>query len=155
MTNTNQVPAETQKLDNWFGDFISQIKVDHLLMTNEIAPPATKKFYDAIINGDEGSVVSQMRNTSSSYFIKKILVEYVKELTDNGHLPLRLAFGLSDSKLLVWSEIEDDNEDMENALLIAEAKVNGAYQKNGFYISSTIIEKSDNLSVPAHYQIVK
>ena len=63
--------------------------------------------------------------------------------------------GLSNSKLLVWSEIEDNDEDMEDALLIAEAKVNGKYQKDGFYINSTIVEKSDNLSIPNHYQILE
>ena len=59
---------------------------------------------------------------------------------------------LSDSKILVWAVVDDNDEKTEDALIIAEAKVNGKYYEKGFYLNSTIIEKSDNLSVPPHYQ---
>lgn len=69
-------------------------------------------------------------------------------------MPLKLALGLSESKILVWSEIKDDDEETEDALLLIEAKINGKYRPFGFYVNSTIIEESDRISIPPHYQTI-
>jgi hypothetical protein len=142
------------KVDTWFGDIIDHIKVDHFLITNNAATKETKSLYDDLIHGDGANLIINMRRESTRFFITKIINDYINELKSSGKFPLKLAMGLSDSKLLVWSEIRDNDEETENALLIAEAKVNGRYYDNGFYINSTIIESSDNLSIPPHYQTI-
>lgn len=144
--------ARESNLDTWFGNLIDTIKVDHLMMVTDTAPKEKKDFYDAMMSGQEKDVFCKMREGSSMFFIKSILSEYLSELYTDNHLPLKLAMGLSDSKLLVWSEIEDDDEETEKKLLIVEAKVNGKYSNNGFFINSTIIERSDNMPIPPHYQ---
>ena len=151
--NINEAPVESN-LDSLFSQIIDQLKADHFMMCTDTATNETKEFYTALLNGDEFKIISGMRVTSSLYFIKRIVLEYLTELKLGDKLPLKLAMGLSDSKLLVWSEIEDEDDKMEDALLIAEAKVNGKYHANGFYINSTIIEKSDNIPVPNHYQTI-
>ena len=155
-----RITQNTEKLaksniDALFTQIIEHINVDHLLITTDTAPIETKEFYSALMVNNTDSILSQSREDSSMYFIKKIVVEYINELKSKGKIPLKLAMGLSNSKLLVWAEINDNDNAMEDALLIAEAKVNGKYQKDGFYINSTIVEKLDNLSIPNHYQILE
>ncbi len=150
----HNAPAESnkdEKINKWFSDFIDDIKVDHFLLTTQTASVAKQRLYDAIISGDEESVARSVRETSSKYMVKKLVYDYLQELRNYNKIPLKLAFGLSDSKILVWSEINDDDELAEDALLLAEAKINGKYHSCGFYINSTIIEKSDRLPVPPHY----
>lgn len=144
----------TLKVDKWFGDIIDHIKVDHFLISNDAATGDTKNFYDDLIHGDGSNLIINMRRDSTRFFITKIINDYINELKSSGKFPVKLAMGLSDSKLLIWSEIKDNDEETENALLIAEAKVNGKYYDNGFYINSTIIESSDNLPIPPHYQTI-
>lgn len=139
-------------LDAWFGALISELQTDRFLFKENIASEDTKNFYHTAIFGSELSMAAQVRETSSRFFITKILVDYLNEIKTFNKIPIKLALGLSDSKILVWSEINDDDEATEDALLLAEARVNNKYQANGFYINSTIIEKSDNLNIPPHYQ---
>lgn len=139
-------------LDNWFETFIGYLKADHFILTSGVASEDKRNMYKALIFNDEIELAKNTRKMSTKLFIKSLVKDYLTELSVQKNLPLKLAFGLSDSKILVWSEIEDNNEQMEDALLIAEAKVNGKYHNQGFYINSTIIEKSDNLSIPPHYQ---
>lgn len=110
--------------------------------------------YTAFIHNDDVAIASEVRSSSSKFFIRRILTEYLSILTENNNLPLKLAFGISDNKILVWSEIEDDDEQTEDAILLAEAKINAQYHSKGIFISSIVVEKSDNLPVPPHYQIV-
>lgn len=142
------------KMDTWFSDIIDHIKVDHFLMSTNAAPKDTKEFYNNLIHGDGAEVITKMRGISTKFYISKIVNDYIAELKNLGRVPVKLAMGLSDSKLLVWSEINDDDEETENALLLVEAKVNSKYFENGFYINSTIIDKSDNLPIPPHYQTI-
>lgn len=140
------------KIDAWFSDVIDHIKVDHFMISTDTAPAEKKEFYTNLIHGNTEVIMGNLRDGSSQYFIARILGDYINALKATNNLPLKLAMGLSDSKILVWAEINDDDDAMEDALLIAEAKVNGKYVKNGFFINSTIIEKSDNLPIPPHYQ---
>ena len=59
---------------------------------------------------------------------------------------------LSDASVLVWAEIADDDELMEDQLRLAQAKINAQYSQYGFYLSSTIVEESDCMPIPSHYQ---
>ncbi len=141
-------------VDEWFGNLVDSIKTDHFLMTEDIAPVEKKNLYNDLIFGNQKSVVSKMRETSTMFFITEIITEYVKEIKNQHKNPLKLALALTDSKILVWSVINDNDEETEDALLIAEAKVNGKYHQNGFYLNSTILEKSDNAEAPSHYQVI-
>jgi hypothetical protein len=86
--------------------------------------------------------------------IKSLVLDYLTRLKTLDRHPEKLALGLSDSKIMIWAEIEDDDEELEDQLLILEAKMNAIYNENGFYVNSTILEKSDRLPVPSHYQTI-
>ena len=57
--------------------------------------------------------------------------------------------------VLVWAEINDDDEQMEDKLILSEAKINAKYHLYGFDMESTIVETSDKLPVPNHYRSLK
>lgn len=154
MSNTHniQAPLEQENIDQWFSHFIDDLKTDQLLMSLDVASKEKKDFYTDMIAGDYEKLLSQLRNKSSVFYIGNIIKDYIESLSSYKTKPLKLALGLSDSKILVWAEINDGDDKTEDALLLAEATVNGKYQQNGFYLNSTIVEKSDNLDIPPHYQ---
>lgn len=154
--NTSFIPAQvsSEEMNQWFSDLIDDIKTDHFLLETDVASAQKKEFYHALINKDDAKVMTNIRKGSSQYFIKELLLAYVNEVSSSGKKPLQLALGISDSKILVWAEIEDGDEAMEDILLLSEAKVNGQYSSLGFYINSTIIEHSDRIPVPPHYQSI-
>ena len=94
------------------------------------------------------------KKTSSAFFIKNLIDSYFIELGERRARPNRVALELSNSKVLVWAEIENDDELTEDALILSAAKVNYAFSTFGFHISSTIVEVADKLNVPKHYKEV-
>jgi hypothetical protein len=151
---TSQSEVSIDVLDQWFSNMIDHLRFDHFMLQTDSATKEKKEFYSAFLLNDTNKIFSSMRSNSSQFFISSLVVDYLNELKAAGKNPLKLALGISDSKILVWSEIEDNDEEMEDLLLITEAKVNGKYHQKGFYINSTIIEKSDNLHIPPHYQTI-
>ncbi len=152
--NTKQISEQDQKRDSWFSDMVDHLKADHFMLSTNAVTDEKKQMYDTLINGDDTDLFLSSRQLSTRYFIKQILTEYVQAIAESERMPLTLAVGMSDSKLLVWSEIADNDEETENALLLAEAKVNGKHMSHGFFINSTIIEHADHLPVPPHYQTI-
>lgn len=154
--STNNVfgRQDNDYIDDWFDTLIKQIQTDHYLLKENIASDETKEFYNSFFLGSDIELNANTRKLSSIWFIRNIIIDYLDEIRLSEHLPVKLALGLSDSKILVWSEIRDDDEAGEDILLLAEAKVNSKYHPHGFYINSTIVEESDKLPIPPHYQSI-
>ena len=123
-------------------------------MKNEILEEDKKKVYDALISGDQDFMHNYARQTSSAFFITNMVEAYFKEIIQAKSKPNKIALELSNSKILVWVEIVEDDQLMEDTLILAEAKINAYFSKYGFHISSTIVEDSDSLDVPEHYKNV-
>lgn len=155
MVQTVKTPTETSNLfEGWFDEFVASIRADQIQLETFIATKEKKEFYDLMISGSQNEIMHLARNASSIQFIKNIIFEYIHELNVRQCKPTKLAFNLSDAKVLVWAEIEDNDENTEDNLLLAEAKVNADYYKFGFHISSTILENSDHYPVPSQYKPV-
>ncbi len=137
----------------WFDEFIATIRTHQLQLETNTASEGLKQVYDIAINGTDNQLAELSKMSANQHFIKKIIVDYLQEINDN--MPLKLAFDLDDSEVLVWAEIPDDNGEMEDFLLLAEASVNAKYHKFGYDLTSTIVEKRDYLSIPNHYSLVK
>lgn len=139
---------------DWFSGLISSIKIDDIMHETDTMDISKRQMYNAMISGDHDNVHSYARQSTTKYFIKNLVDRYFVELSNRKRTPKRLALDLSDSKILVWAEIENDDEETENALILSAAKVNSQFSQHGFHLSSTIVEVEDNLNVPAHYQEV-
>lgn len=146
--------SQTDNTEAWFDTMVANLRYDQTLLENKILEEDKKKVYDALISGDQDFIHNYARQTSSVFFITNMVEAYFKELIQAKSKPNKIALELSNSKILVWAEIVEDDQLMENALILAEAKINACFSKYGFHISSTIVEDSDCLVVPKHYKSV-
>ena len=153
--NKSSSELSNETMSKWFDDFISHISVDKMMMETDTAPSETKQFYIDAIMEDYHSISKSVRDQSTKYFIIKLVEYYFEQLKSFEIFPQKLAFDFSDAKILVWAQIENENDKSENALILSEARANRNYSETGFYISSTIVEECDNLEIPSHYNELK
>lgn len=149
-TATKEILFTSTQAELWFEYLIDKIKEDQTELKTGLASKEKEDFYSAFINGSQYEIIKQNRNFGMQYYISKILFEYMKEIKDRDIKPVKLAFDYSDSKVLVWAEI--DNESVEDQLILSQAKINAKFSSEGFCISTTIVEKEDGLTIPAHYK---
>jgi hypothetical protein len=154
MNQTNEFTLNTKDnslISDWFNELISTLRVDELMLTTGTAPTEKTDLYNSLMTNDFEIISMQNRKFSTQFFISVLLRDYITALNAFSINPKRIAFDLSDSKVLVWAEIKDNDEVAEDAFIMAEAKANSKYFNKGFYISSTIVEESDEIEVPLHY----
>ena len=154
LENLNAVQNQPINVEQWFDEMVANLRYDQVLLENEIIGENKKKIYDTLISGNQDGIHHLARQASSAFFISNIVANYFKELVKTESKPKKLALELSDSKILVWAEVIEDDEVMENGLILTEAKINAEFSQYGFHISSTIVEDSDGLEVPSHYKNV-
>lgn len=157
MTNSTEVTKKVDKdsIENWFGNFIHSLNVDKDSLVNGYASIDTKALYHTIIYEDPLNIIKKTREQTSELLIKKLIYEFLTELGDDRKKPISLSFDYSDSQVLIWAIIKEDDEKAEEALIIAEAKANAKNSEFGFHISSTIVEETDCVKVPPHYKEIK
>ena len=151
--SSQQLNGET--MSKWFDNFISNIFVHRIMMETDTAPSEIKQLYTDAMIEDYHSMSKTVRDQSTKYFIVKLVEYYFEQLKSFEISPQKLAFDFSDAKILVWAQISDEDDKSENALILSEARANLKYLETGFYISSTIVEESDNLEIPSHYHELK
>jgi hypothetical protein len=144
-------PTEIKK---WFDEMVSNLKVDELLLQTDVLEKHKKEVYEALISGDEYFMHNYAKKSSSAFFIKNLIDSYFIELIESNAKPNKIALELSDSKVLLWAEIANNDEPTEDALIMSAAKVNHEFSRYGFHISSTIVEVDDQLNIPTHYKEV-
>lgn len=155
MHSTQDTPVLHEQVRNWFESFIDELQIHLLTLETKTASKTRKEFYDTLIFGNELEVVALANDLAKITLVKNIVGDYLSELKDRKKFPKRLALNFSNSKVLVWAEIRNDDEATEDALILTEAKVNSKYNKYDFNVSSTIVEESDKLKIPDHYKAVR
>lgn len=154
MTSTHEkkVPEISQEqIDNWFAEFIHSIKVDKLSIETATAQKETADLYMNAITGNIREVVMTMRSVSSRYFIEQITMAFINEIIRRNVKPNKLAFSLTPSTILVWAEVKDDDQIIQDQLVLAEAKVNSEFRDAHFALDVMVVEESDKIKVPLHY----
>lgn len=144
---------EASPIEKWFDELISGLRAHQLQLETGIASSELLSIYNKLIGGNSDQVVHLSKNLSQQYFVGKIIYEYLQLLKDKK--PRKLAFDFDDSEVLVWAEIEDNDEAFEKELILIEAKINAKYHQYGYDMSTTIVEISDQLSIPNHYRVFK
>ena len=143
--------AVEQQRRAWFDNVVASLRVDELKLETGQASPEEVAFYASIQAGDADQMAEMMNTQGSQHFIKRLLTDYINQLRETRATPLELAVELSAHTILVWAEIADDAEQVEDALYVAEARVNARYAPFGFQLSTMVVEASDHAAVPAHY----
>ncbi|WP_460914577.1 hypothetical protein [Spirosoma areae] len=138
----------------WFDNFMNHLRVDRMSLETNTATTEKQSFYQRMATANAADLALTSRTQSSQYFLGRLILDYVEELKQRLVEPRQLAMDFSDASVLVWAEIDDDDEVMEDQLRLAQAKINAQYSQYGFYLSSTIVETSDCLAIPSHYQSI-
>jgi hypothetical protein len=154
-SNPNIAHSNDKKQEQWFEKLINSIKVDQLALETKTADKAKERLYNNLIEGKHLEMFSDMRKHSSQYFIEELVIEYISEINKRNVKFNELAFDLTDAKIHVWAEIDDEDESSEDGLFLAEAYANAKFLDYGTYISTTIVEKSDSIPLPSHYSSMK
>lgn len=143
--------VEQDMMNNWFNELIDNLKSDKFLLQEDFASNETKNLYKDLMNSDIEPLMRRSSDTSKMYFIERLTKDYLNEFKKSEINYKKLALDIGNSKVLTWIELADDDEDSEDKLIMAEAKINAKYYHNGFHISTTIVEERDNIDVPEHY----
>jgi Mg2+ and Co2+ transporter CorA len=144
-----QTPITDTSTNAWFDEFIATIRTHQLQLETNTANSELENLYKIIFSGNTSQMAKLAKDNANQHFIKAMVLEYLKEI--HNAMPNKLAFDMNDNEVLVWAEINDDAEELENQLILAEAKVNAKYHQYGYDITSMITETSDYLSLPSHY----
>jgi hypothetical protein len=121
-SNKEIVKNEKEVMQKWFDDLVSSIRVDQLELETNTASAEKERIYNNFISGNHIETMTEMRSITSKAFIQELVFFYLKELKQRAVQPEKLAFVLSDAKILVWAEIKDNDDSSEDHLLLAEAK---------------------------------
>ncbi len=139
-----------QPTEQWFDDLVATLRTHQLLLETETADEETKNLYNILIGGNTLMVAHLSRTLSQRQIIGSILWDYLKIIKENK--PQKLAFDFNDSEVLVWAEINENDEVLESSLYLAEAQINAKYHQYGYDMTSMIVECCDAVSIPNHYK---
>lgn len=139
----------------WFDKLIAQIKADQITLEVGVASKEKREMYKTLMSGQIDEIAALSRETTAKYFIERVLTDFIHELYARETKFKTIAVNFSKSELLVWIEIQEDDDLAEKSIYLAEAKVNAFYKKYEFHISTTVVEDCDQLEVPSHYRLLK
>lgn len=150
--------TEVNKHNEWFSLFINQINEgimkDKEALEKGDASKETIAFYQSLIKRDSKALI-MARDSITDSLISDIVISYIHKIKERNIRPLKLAFDLSINKIMVWAEINADDEKTEMDLIRVESIINGEFFANSkIYLDSTIVENSDELPIPLHYKRV-
>jgi len=152
MIGTPNISTSTE-IEVWFKQFIEEVEFAQLKLETGIASNELKKAFEILSGGNLTEIHQLNAQMAEKFFIAQIIQDFLKLTLQ---IPLKkLAFAPDHSKVLVWVEIDDDDEIAERAIIMAEAKINAQYHPYGWVIDIMILETSDELSVPTNYQTIK
>lgn len=124
------------------------------MLQENLASRETTNMYKALITGSVEDMIIEFRRKTEVIFAKKLVVDFVVNLLSYSIIPNNLAFSVSDSKVFIWAEINEDDEESEDILIESEGRVNAKYYQFGYNISTTIVEVCDRIKIPSHYIII-
>lgn len=156
--NTTQSDLSNSQIDTiqkWFDDFIATLLCHQDMLITNTARDDLKDLYDKLIFGTNEDITYNTITKSASRFISKMLIDYLKDLSEQKIKPVKIAVDLSGfHKLLLWIIIKNDDEKTLDELILTEARINAKYYKYNFSFSSMIVEESDKIDIPPHYKIL-
>lgn len=152
MTPTIDIPTKSTDTSKWFDNLIASIRSEEIQLVCGIATQEKKDFWKPFFEDNHLEIAKRSRESASILLIPNLLADYVNGIKRRKIDLVSLSFQLSDSIILVWAVVNDDDELSMDNLFLQEAEVNAKYCDHGFHISTTIMEKSDNCPTPSHFQ---
>lgn len=158
MYNTVKYKTTEQKSDSdiWFENYINTIKAHKLIYeTKGVNSDNINELYDTMIHGTDSQILLFGQELMQQTLIKKMVADYIIELKERKIDYSNLYIDYNNSGLLTWFVINENDFETEKQIILAAAKVNVKYYDYEYSISNSIVEESDNIKVPKHYQTLK
>lgn len=153
MASVIDKPSIPQATSDWFAKSIHELETDKISYEKDIIDPKAKAMYEAFATMQIDEVMAAMSQTTQKYHFSALIRSFLKELIGvrKAGFPKKLAFDYKGKQVMVWIEISDNDEEMEDKIFLSEAVINHQFENTGFNLSATVVESSDNLPIPPHY----
>ena len=138
-------------ISQWFDNLVNSIRLEELQLVSGVADKVKQDFWRPLLENNNLDIALRSREMSSRLIVPELISDYLIGLRERNINLISLSLQLSDSKLLVWVVVNDDDEASGDQLFLHEAMINSKYSYYGFHISTTIMEKSDDCSTPSQY----
>ena len=137
--------------DQWFEDMIAQLRIDQLQLETNTASREKREHYEALIVGDAESILLQQQLRVTHHFVSRLVRTFVEKALPYFSKISRLAATANDAEVLMWIELKEEDESLEDQLTMVEAEVNAAYHNQGYDLDMMIVEVADAIPTPEHY----
>jgi hypothetical protein len=138
-------------------EFIDQLL--HVLSTDKMMHETNTmgneltKFYNEFASGNIDTILKSNMQAAIEMFEKQLLLEYIQGILHSNIKPGSLAFHSAGNTILVWAEV--NNEEEENELYRLEGRMNSKFGDKGIKLDTTVVEAEDQLPIPAHYRQIR
>lgn len=150
--NSTATSVADEKAHEFFSDMVTKLNVTEFLYNNKGLSDQEYRMWTAAINKNLEPMMLANRVATNVACANKAFEEFMLALRAEKDVKLRkLAVDISRSKLLVWAEVEDDDDSSMRSVLYADSVANLKMEDLGFSVSATVVEKSDCVPVPSHY----
>lgn len=148
---------EFADMDRWFFGKIATLRMHQQQLKNGNAPAGMKEAYDEMIEvaDDYTQLFALHEKMAKKRFILEMLTAYIESGISESEAISKLAFALEDKNLLVWAEIEDDNEKVEFELFSLAGKINAEFFEYGFQVQTTVVESYEKIALPKNFRSYK
>ncbi len=141
----------TVTITNFLNELQHLITTDKMLIEGNVMDEKTVDTYLKLASGEVEKVLEINKDAYLKYLFTNLAKDYIDGLKSMSDKPLKLAINFNNSEMLIWVEIKDDNEKLEDDFLLLQARLNAKYSSKGANVKTTIVEKSDYLAIPPQY----
>lgn len=143
-----------ENINEWFERNMVHWNLEKIRHQTKTLTPEREAMYNELAQGEVKTLMAATQKTINDYYRKKITLDFFEQISETGVNLKRLGLGFSLSSVLVWAEIEENDEQSEDELILIKARINAAFQSFGYKISCTIVEDCDQLPIPPGYKEV-
>lgn len=133
---------------------VAQLRVDELALETQTATTEKREHYEMLINGSPEQLLLRQQEGVTRHFVSKMLVDFVRLSLPHWPRIRRLAASANDSEVLLWIELFEEDDLLENQLTDIEARVNSRFHELGYDLELMVVEADDQLTIPSHYAIL-
>ena len=144
----------TNERERWFDEIVASLRVDQLQLETGTAPADKRAHYDRLMSGDPEQILLSQQVAVTRHFVGQLLRRFV--MLALPHLPRisAMAATANDAEVLMWIELREEDELLEDQLTMIEAEVNAEFHAKGYDLDLMIVEAEDDLPVPEHYAMI-
>ncbi len=152
----NPITSDNTKKDSvteFIDLLIHELNSDKMMLETSTMDEKLSRIYHNLASGNTDDLFKLNMDAAIEKFEKQLLLEYIKGILHSNIKPGSLAFHSSGNTILVWAEV--NNEEEENELYRLEGKINSKFSDKGIKLDTTVVEINDGLPIPTHYRQIR